>query len=750
VTLRALIALLGTAMIAAQPATAQRSLIVTVVSAESDAPVAEAVVRSSQLKLTQPADRLGKVRFSQLPRPDTLVVAALGFLPETLVVQDAVELLVRLGSRPVTLADLSVAAGALTSLGPAGSGAWIMPAASVRTLPAAIEPDPLRALAAIPSVTFSSPLSARPLVRGYGAAETVIRLDGFEMVNPYHLGGAYSGFPADATEDVTVATGSITDPLQPGLGGTIDVRGRSSAARDAPAAAVAASIASATASLGLRQPADAFVAARAGFLGEVTDLLGDRVAYAFQDAYAHARFRLGSGRSWDLTTYGSHDVLGSRASGQGLDWWSLLLGSRWRVVDRPSGSLDVIASVNRAAVFGAGVAAANSSLDLSDRFDRLGVGAAGTIVGAGSAVSFGVAADWRRVRSTIAVRWGDDYTPDTLDARLLEGRAFVSGHLTSGSARLEGGVSVGAAPHAARVEPYGRLSAVLSSRAAVSVGAMRACRLYQFISDQQAEPQFTYPQFWLDADGTHVPVPCVDHLVGDFDYATERWSVHAGAYVSKGSGLAELRPVTDQRTGATPFRFGSSRTSGMELRAAWRPEWAGGSSAAVAYVWARSDRRWEGGGWTPWLLDRRHTVRLQLEAALGARWRLSAVGEYQSGQAVTPVTAVVWTYPPAPGGTALPSRLPIAYRYGPEGSARSAGTLRCDVGARVALRGPGRSRVELGFSVLNVAFGPVAPDAPVPPGELLGGPESSSAAGVRYVRRFSLPAIPSITGRIEF
>ena len=734
---------------AAQTAWAQSSLSLRIVSAASDAPVSEAVVRSWRLQRTQPADRTGTVRFGFLPRPDTLLVAALGFRPETLAVRDESLLTVGLMPHPVTLADLTVAAGAPQSLSPAGSGGWTIPAAAIRALPAAIEPDPIRALAAIPSVTFSSPLSARPLLRGYGAGETVTRLNGFELINPYHLGGTFSSFPADATEDMTVAMATTSDPLQPGLGGTVDIRGRATRGPDAPAVALAMSVASASASLALRTPAPAFAAYRTAYLGAVTGLLAERIPYTLQDAYSRLRLGLGASRTWDLTLYGSRDLLGDRTNGQGTETWNLLTGNRWRLAEGPSGSLDLFASGNRAATFATDVRARNSSIDLTQRFDRVSAGATATLTGQPLGISLGASVDWRHVSGLITPRSGEDYAADTTDSRLLEGHAFLAGRLDLHGARLEGALGASVSREAARIQPSARASVDLSSTAVVSLAAMRACRLYQFIYDEQPEPAYINPTFWLDADGRLVPVPCVNHLAGDVDYVRAEWSVHASGYGSRGQGLAELTPISDQRTGVPPFRYGSSRTVGLELRAAVKPAWAAGASTALTYVWARSDRRWDGGGWVPWMLDRRHTLRLQVDAPVG-NWRLSAVGEYQSGQPLTSVAEVVWTDPAAPRGIAPPSRIPIAYRYGAEGGARGAGTLRCDVAARVAFRGPGASRIELGFSVLNAGFGPVAPDVPVSPSDLLGAPGAFSSSGVRYVRRFGLPAIPSVTARVEF
>ena len=736
--------------IGARPAQAQHALAVAILSAETEAPVTEAIVQSRVLQRIQRADRLGVARFYSLPRPDTLIVAAIGFRPDTLVVNDESDLVVRLRARPVTLAEVTVAEGAAAVLSPAGSGAWTMPGASIGTVPAAVEPDPLRALAIVPSVSFSSPLSARPLVRGYDATATVIRLDGFEIINPYHIGGAFSSFPADATEDVSVVTAGAADAGEASLAGRVDVRGRSSSNHPTSTGGMDLSLASATGWFGTRRPLRSFLAARTASLSAVTGLLGDRIPYSFQDGYARAHVELGSERSWDVTLYGSRDVLGQRASGQGMEWWNLLLGSRLRLGDGPYGSIDLVASGNRVSVFGNSIPALNSSIDVTDQFDRVSAGLTGVLKTSVADISSGVSADWRHVRSAIAVRAGDDYVPGASDSRLVETQAFVSAHAVTGRLDVVAGLRLDAAPGAVRLQPRVRLSTSLSPSTAASLAATRACRLYQLLSDQAVEPEFLHNEFWLDADGARVPVPCVDHLVADFDHVRTIWSLHVSLYASRGNGIGEMRPVFDQRSGLPPFRFGASRTRGLELRATWSPRRPSGSSAALTYVWSGSGRRWDDGAWRPWALDRRHTLRLQLESALGRQWALSATAQYESGQPITPVAEVVRIEPPPldDGANRAPGR--IAYRYGVEGSGRSAGTFRVDLGARVRLRGPGNSKIYLGLSVLNAGFGPVAPEVPVRP-EFLQAPDGSyPAAGVGYKRRYELPAIPSITARIEF
>jgi len=110
------------------------------------------------------------------------------------------------------------------------------------------------------------------------------------------------------------------------------------------------------------------------------------------------------------------------------------------------------------------------------------------------------------------------------------------------------------------------------------------------------------------------------------------------------------------------------------------------------------------------------------------------VGEFQSGQPITPVIAVVTV-----------DRF-LSLQFGEESSGRGAGTLRFDLSARKRFGGPGRSHFELGFSLINAGFGPVAPSEP----KLANSAGQLFPNGVEYERLFNLPAVPSFTFRWEF
>ncbi len=127
-----------------------------------------------------------------------MVVAYVGTHPETLVlmVPPAGALRAALRPPPTLLSDIIVKTPARTADQALGSmGRWQLPVEAMRAVPAAVETDVYRSLTVIPAVTFTTPLSARPLVRGYSAGESSFRIDGFEVVNLYHLDASFQHSP---------------------------------------------------------------------------------------------------------------------------------------------------------------------------------------------------------------------------------------------------------------------------------------------------------------------------------------------------------------------------------------------------------------------------------------------------------------------------------------------------------------------------------------------------------------------------
>jgi len=79
----------------------------------------------------------------------------------------------------------------------------------IKTAPAFIESDLFRSLQLLPGVIAQNDFSAALIVRGGSPDENLILLDGTEVYNPYHIGGVFSTFNADAIADAEFLAGGF-------------------------------------------------------------------------------------------------------------------------------------------------------------------------------------------------------------------------------------------------------------------------------------------------------------------------------------------------------------------------------------------------------------------------------------------------------------------------------------------------------------------------------------------------------------
>ncbi|MBL7013903.1 MAG: TonB-dependent receptor [Candidatus Marinimicrobia bacterium] len=79
----------------------------------------------------------------------------------------------------------------------------------IKSAPAFAETDVFRTLQLLPGVSSSSDFSSSLVVRGGSPDENLIYLDGIEVYNPYHLGGVFSTFNAEAISDAEFLIGGF-------------------------------------------------------------------------------------------------------------------------------------------------------------------------------------------------------------------------------------------------------------------------------------------------------------------------------------------------------------------------------------------------------------------------------------------------------------------------------------------------------------------------------------------------------------
>lgn len=729
----------------------------TVVGESGSVPVAGASIRARAGGTVTTTDRLG--RFTLLvPRfPDTLVVTAVGWAPRRVTVDAAVpHVVVVLAAVPLVLSDLIATAPAVRSLELGSHARWRMPMAAARTLPAAVEPDVFRALALIPGVNFSSPLSARPLLRGYDAQELTTRIDGFEVLNLYHLGRIFSSFPADAASELTVSAAPYDPTSGNSVAGIVDISGRTGSA-DGVHGEASWSYGSLSASAGGGSEGVRIFGTIRTFYWKTLDLIpGIDVPYHFADVYAGAVIGPSSRPSGRITAFATRDRAGDAATNRYLDWDNLLLGGRWRVVDRTATSLELAVSAAESRQNGRNVPGLHtfSTADLTNAFGRASV--SGEVVHSRPNIRLagGASLAVRRIENSIQAAGGSPgraptYVDVPAAATSLERPELgLYGQVARrlGRFTVEASTRLDAAGRAVVILPAVRARWTPAPGVEVSGGAGRTGRLYHLLAETRSEPDFDFLDFWLSA-GNGIPRAAVDHF--SFDLVVDRTPVVAklSAYASRGSGIGGIRPVEDQRSSSPDlpeyFRFGDARTRGIEAQVALRGQAASPHSASLSYVWARSDRRF-GAGWVPWSLDRRHQLRGLGQTRIG-RFTVHGAVDLGSGMPVTPIDFVGLPRS-APGAGADQDRPPVRV-YGRENSARTSGTFRLDAGFGYGFRGIGNSRMILGASVINLLGSAVAPIAD----EGSGPPVFDRAGRATAFRRvFHLPPVPTLTLRAEF
>jgi hypothetical protein len=682
--------------------------------------------------------------------PDTLRVAAIGFRPDTLAIDSVpVALQVHLSPAVTLLSDVIVTAPPPGDLDLGSIGRWELPLLAARAVPPAVETDVFRALTLVPGVSFSSLLSARPLIRGYDAGESSYRVDGFELIAPYHIGRIFSAFPADAAQQVSVATAPGRVDQGGALAGSIEVIGKTGTP-DTTGGGVNLSLASSSVWLGGGSSLRWFSAARLVYLQAIELASSVEVPYSFQDAYANAVLIRNGRQVGRLTVFGSRDRLADRDEGPGMDWSNILVGLRGTVLSRGGTSLEFSAAGNRFANDAVDIPARSSQLNLRNRFSRLETGVDLVVQGRRSRFALGLNSGWRLIANRIVPRAGDDFQASDRSFRNLELSTYAEWSQNVGAAALSLGIRGDAIGTTSIWQPRGRIRFPVSSDVTAGVSLGRTGRLYHLVSDPQAEPDFAFYDFWLTAGRDGIPVPTVDHATADLNLTRGVLSGRMSGFVSRAGGLVELRPSTDQNAEELdPFRYGRARTWGVETQIALRGTEERGNSISLTYVFSRSERSWGGQSWTPWTHDRRHLLRLLGQMRLSGHWALFGAFEAISGPPLTPIEQVVEVHRPGADPDYFGER--VGYVYGQENSARTPGTARADLALSYEFDGLWGSRMGLGISVMNLGFGPVAPVLSCGIhgcGE--GKAEAITASGVEYRRAFDLPAVPTVTLRMEF
>ncbi len=96
----------------------------------------------------------------------------------------------------------------------------------IKSAPAFIESDVFRSLQLLPGISSQNDFSSALIVRGGSPDENLILLDGSEIYNPYHIGGIFSTFNADAISEAEFFAGGFSPEFGGRLSSVLQINTR--------------------------------------------------------------------------------------------------------------------------------------------------------------------------------------------------------------------------------------------------------------------------------------------------------------------------------------------------------------------------------------------------------------------------------------------------------------------------------------------------------------------------------------------
>jgi hypothetical protein len=729
---------------AASAALAQTPVRGRVVAAENGQPLVGAAVFALVSKRGTDTDRHGRFVLWLAIVPDTLVARFIGRAADTLVVADAAptEVELRLDTAAVPLAGVVVYGEPGRPADAAvGAATWSLPREAVAAVPSAIEGDVYRGLALSPAVAYSTPISSQPFVRGTDPGAVGYRLDGFTVINPFHLGRIFSALMPQAVQSANLMAAPFDEQFGDATSAVIDAQLREGG--DALRGGVQASFVSTAAWAG--GPAGShrwFTAWRHGFLEHLGGPFHD-VPYRFNDVYG--RFTLAA--PWgpvEITGFWSNDGIHDRETGEGVGWSNALLGARAPLALGRAGRLELWGEVSGFREDVVQLFIRGAATDVQNRFFTDALGARLQWTGAQSAASFGAELRHRRMQNRIE---GGDQSAPSADVAGLVGAATAGFEHRAGRLAVRLGLRLDADRAVQVWQPRVRFGTDLGGGWSLGVAAGRTARLYHVIPEvlPGVEDILSVYDLWRPGGRDGIPLTVADNGLVEIKRTTPRFSVRASAYASRLQGVGEVRRSILESTDSAFFRFGRGHVRGVDAEIGWS---GSRRSLALAYVLSWSRRAWDrpDAPEIPWRYDRRHQARAFASWFPGRGWRVNLLGDLASSDPITPALGTLEPGLLRTDGTLDRSSFyGEALVFGPENSARGGWTGHVDLGLQKEIGGPGSSTGRIGISILNLAFTPIAPAVPE-----IDFDKSVGFVRVRYRPRLFLPPVPTLTFMLEF
>jgi hypothetical protein len=175
-------------------------------------------------------DRQGVFHLTLAPGRYVLQFSMIGFArqvrPVSVATGQTVELTVQLQEETIVFSGRVVESGRFEAS--QTHQAFVIEVAPARNIPPLGEPDLFSALKTLPGVMNNNDMRGEVHVRGGGADQNLILLDGVEVYNPYHLYGIFSTFNIDALDGAELHIGSFPVEYGGRISSVVDIRTKSS------------------------------------------------------------------------------------------------------------------------------------------------------------------------------------------------------------------------------------------------------------------------------------------------------------------------------------------------------------------------------------------------------------------------------------------------------------------------------------------------------------------------------------------
>ena len=181
---------------------------------ETGEPISYANVFISNTSYGTATNSDGYFVFFNLPQGKyeiNVTMIGFGLYKETvnLKIDESVRLDVRMNEEAIQASEIIVSGTRQKFKKSVESSTVILDIRDIRNAPAFVEPDVFRTLQMLPGVQTTSDFSSALYVRGSTPDQNLLMLDGITVYNPYHLGGIFSTFNADAIKEADFRAGGF-------------------------------------------------------------------------------------------------------------------------------------------------------------------------------------------------------------------------------------------------------------------------------------------------------------------------------------------------------------------------------------------------------------------------------------------------------------------------------------------------------------------------------------------------------------